>query len=247
MTIPVFILSWERPLYLWVTLDSLHRHTRHPVRFILVDNASRDPLVAEIVSGFERRGMFSDVFRCETNSLQNFPRIAEGMFDRLPDVFGYVEGDVEVLPSDPDWLTIMAGLMDRHPDLAYLGSLIDSGDFAAESEALRLAPGLDETHRRQLVKFYSPERSYPQDAQQPELRTDLAPPGRMCLYRKEALRSVPFMDDAGFTNAVRAEGWTTGIAMRARHRHLSLLHIYDYPDYDVEGRAAFFALPKPGG
>jgi hypothetical protein len=32
--------------------------------------------------------------------------------------------------------------------------------------------------------------------------------------------------------AVRDVGYRVGIATRARHRHLSLLNFFDYPDYD---------------
>jgi hypothetical protein len=33
---------------------------------------------------------------------------------------------------------------------------------------------------------------------------------------------------------VRAAGYHTGIANGVRHRHLSLLNLFDYPDYDVK-------------
>jgi hypothetical protein len=35
-----------------------------------------------------------------------------------------------------------------------------------------------------------------------------------------------------------------GIASRVRHRHLSLLHIFDEPAYDTAARDAFFFGPK---
>lgn len=59
--ITVLIQSRNRPLYLWACLDSLFTYTQRPARFILVDNASDDPAVLEVVRGFERRGMFAAV------------------------------------------------------------------------------------------------------------------------------------------------------------------------------------------
>ncbi len=43
----VFILSWERPIYTWVCLDSLYRETNSPAKFVIADNASRDPMVKQ--------------------------------------------------------------------------------------------------------------------------------------------------------------------------------------------------------
>jgi GT2 family glycosyltransferase len=65
--IPVLITSYNRPLYLWACLDSLYRHTRHPHRFTIIDMASEDPLVDEVIAGFARRGMFTEVIRAPRN------------------------------------------------------------------------------------------------------------------------------------------------------------------------------------
>jgi hypothetical protein len=40
-------------------LDSLYCGTTYPHRFVFIDMASDDPLVPQVVAGFERRGMFS--------------------------------------------------------------------------------------------------------------------------------------------------------------------------------------------
>jgi len=64
----VFILSWERPLYLWACLDSLRTQTKTACRFVLLDNDSQDPLVHRIIESFEARDLFHKVHRRKENS-----------------------------------------------------------------------------------------------------------------------------------------------------------------------------------
>lgn len=64
----VLVFTWNRPLYLWVCLDSLYRYAKHPARFVLVDNGSTDPHVPQVVEGFVRRGMFTYVELAKDNS-----------------------------------------------------------------------------------------------------------------------------------------------------------------------------------
>ena len=45
----VFIRCRNRPSHLWATLDSLHRNTRTPCRFVLIDNASDDPETLRVI------------------------------------------------------------------------------------------------------------------------------------------------------------------------------------------------------
>lgn len=243
--ITVFVLSWERPLYLWVTLDSLYRHTRHPVRFILCDNHSQDPLVRQVVRGFERRGLFYAVELFPENLLGNFQRAVEKYGAILGDYFGVVEADVEVLPGEPCWLTTMVSIMDRHPKLQFLGSLVDHADFVSVEDARRLAPGLDDEQLLALVKAFSPEKEFVQGAPGQELETAYKPPGRLNLYRTAVLPKIPLMADGPFSDAVRAMGDEVGVALKVRHRHLSLLNLYDYPEYDMAARDDFFAPPEP--
>ena len=66
--IPIFIISRNRPLYLWACLDSLFKFTRYPHHFIFGDNGSDDPAVPRVIDGFRRRGMFhSELLRPEND------------------------------------------------------------------------------------------------------------------------------------------------------------------------------------
>jgi len=238
--IPVFVLAWERPIYLWVTLDSLFRHTKQPAEFVLIDNGSRNPLVREVIAGFERRGMFADIIFSPANDPHTFANVVANRMATLPGTFVLVEGDVEVQPSEPCWLSEFTALMGEHSDIGYLGSLIDASDFVDIEDAARIAPvGLGRDRVEALLKAHSPERAYPQD-DPARLNLELQPPGRICIYRTEVVRRTPITTDGHFTAAVRRLGFKAGIANRVRHRHLSLLHVFDEPDYDTLARDAFF-------
>jgi len=241
MATPVFIWAWERPIYLWVTLDSLFRNTpAGAADFILINNGSKHSMVREVIAGFERRGMFKEVLHAPENRPQNFPEAVAERRERLGEFFGFVEGDVEVLPGEPSWILEMLSIMREQPEIAYLGSLIDARDFVDLERAQALAPlGVEENRFKALLKAHSPERAYPQIGS--ERVIDLQPPGRLCLYRTSILDRVPIQPDAPFTESVRAIGMKVGIATRVRHRHLSLLHVFDEPAYDTAARDAFFA------
>ena len=99
--ITVLISSRNRPIYLWACLDALWRHTSFPHRFILVDMASDDDLVAQVIRGFERRGMFAEVIRAERNDPAVLTRLVMHELDRWAPYFAYVESDVVVEETSP--------------------------------------------------------------------------------------------------------------------------------------------------
>jgi hypothetical protein len=67
------------------------------------------------------------------------------------------------------------------------------------------------------------------------------PPGRLLLVRNSALREVGPGTDGQLHNKFLAAGYETGIATAVRHRHLSLLNIFDYPEHDTNARDRFMA------
>ena len=138
--IAVVIQSRNRPLYLWASLDALFRHTTFPHRFVLVDMASEDPLVRQVVRGFERRGMFSEVVWMPRNSWSELCAFLEQRLPVLGEYAAYVESDVVVAEMEPCWLSIFVGLMRANPRLAMLGSVIDKRDFVDLESALRTQP-----------------------------------------------------------------------------------------------------------
>ncbi|MGA2185826.1 MAG: hypothetical protein ABSH47_22635 [Bryobacteraceae bacterium] len=242
--VTVIILSRNRPLYLWTCLDSLYRYTRHPARFVFVDNHSDDPGIRKVVAGFERRGMFDKVEWHETNSPK---RVAEAIARYRYGGANYlvvVESDVVVFDTQSCWLSRMCALMDAHPKLGILGSYCDTRDFVDAAKARLLAPDLDAYWFDRLIKAHSPERSLSPDPPQEALIQPFNPPGRLVMVRKEVIDTIPFATDGLVYSLAKAAGIDAAIATEVRHRHLSLLNLFDYPDYDVRARDEFFAVNK---
>jgi hypothetical protein len=245
--ITVLISCRNRPLYLWASLDSLYRYTRYPHRFVLLDMASDDPLVGEVIKGFERRGMFSEVIRAPRNDPRELWKTIWSLVAGSGTCFGYTEGDVIVEGSDPCWLGAFVELMEQNQKLAMVGPAIDKQDFVSWECARTTEPDLDNEHLAALIKLHSPERD--QDigsASQGGLAYPHNPPGRLLLLRCTALAQVGAGTDATLNHKFREAGYDTGIARAVRHRHLSLLNLFDYPDYNTTDRNAFMKLADAG-
>jgi len=242
MTKPVDVLiaCFERPLHLWACLDSLYRHTRHPHRFTLVDMASADPMVPRVIASFERRGMFVNVIRAARNDPAELWNVASA-FARTGEFLGYADGDVTVEDVEPCWLGTFVTLMEQHPRLAMVGPTVDKRDFVSWQRARSLEPGLDEAQLAELIKLHSPERDQDVGGTEGEsLVHPHNPPGRLVLMRCAALLKIGGGTDGFLDRKFRDAGYETGLAVNVRHRHLSLLNLFDYPEYDTAGREAFF-------
>jgi hypothetical protein len=238
--ITVFIHSYNRPLYLWASLDSLYRGTQYPHRFIFIDMASDDALVRQVVAGFERRGMFSEVVWSPSGDVNSFWALLWPRLKQAGPIFAYCQTDVIVERTNPCWLTTFATLMQSAPRLAMLGSAIDKDDFVGFDEARRLEPRAEDQHLRAMIKWFSPERGQNTSAAQGPIFSPHHPAGRLLMLQSEALVKVGMGYDGALHQKLIAAGYETGIATAVRHRHLSLLHIYDYPQYDHVRRDAYY-------
>jgi len=232
--IPVFILSWERPLYLWASLDSLYRLTRHPHRFFLSDNASVDPAVRRVIRGFERRRMFEEVEYCCENRADRLRCMFAKWRPVMPEFFVFIESDVEVLTDD--WLGVMWRRMRQQPKLGMLGSAIDAGDFVDPAFGRSIEPDMPQPQFEDMIKARSPER---------RAEPLPNPPGRLLMLRTATLDTVAVNRDSIWARNMREAGWEVDVAAEVRHRHLSLLNFYDYPAYDTTHRNAFFNAVNP--
>ncbi|HEX4299948.1 MAG TPA: glycosyltransferase family A protein [Gammaproteobacteria bacterium] len=236
----VFILSWERPLYLWACLDSLHTSTRVPCRFVLMDNASQDPLVERIIGAFEARGMFHKVYRRTDNSPHALAEALDAHRNEVGDYFGFVESDVMVLRSEPCWLEEFQQLTAADPSIAMLGSLIDKVDFIDPAWIAQRFPHLDEAELKFFAKATTKERTLLD--RYPERTTNvITPPGRLMFLQREAIGRTGMLPDFKLANTLREMGYKASIATRVRHRHLSLANVFDYPEYERDNRDQFFA------
>ncbi|MGP1281410.1 MAG: hypothetical protein ACTS1X_00410 [Parasphingopyxis sp.] len=235
-----FILSWERPIYLWACLDSFYRATRSPCRFVLADNASGDPLVQDVIDGFERRGMFEAVHRCPENDPRRFELLIGEYWDEIDEFFVFVEGDTAVVETERCWLETILSHMRADPEIGAIGSRVYQPDFVDIDQARKLRPDMSGEDLAFLVKAGAPMRRYvPVDD---PLISPHCPPLRLLVMRKKAFAQIGFDRDAAMHRALKAKGWKSLISTEVVHRHLSLLNIYDYPDYNREHREKFFTL-----
>jgi len=235
----VLILSWERPLYLWASLDSLYRNTRSDVDFVLIDNNSQDPLVAKVISGFNRRGMFSEVVVSPSND----PGIIDKQMRRLRPTLGryvgFVESDVVVERGERCWVETMVDIMESRPQLAMLGSQVDKADFINLDWIVGQVGHELEKRLVELAKGQSPERaSYVAPGALGEPHN---PAGRLLMLRTAAIGEVGFAADAVLYRRLKAKGHEALVTGDVIHRHLSLLNFFDYPDYDVFARGDFMS------
>lgn len=248
--ITVFIISWGRPIYLWSCLDALYRLTRTPARFILIDNFHPDPLIQDVINGFERRGLFAEVIRFPTNSFEN---IRNAYYERLADIgplHVYIESDCVICEQTECWLETMQNIMNSHQNLGLLGSLVDTKDFVSESTALSLTGG-DLATAEFLAKLNSPERQFANNPDWADTSREIFitqtpcpvsnPPGRLMMLRTEQMIKIGFHLDYVLAAHLRDRGFESAICPLVRHRHLSLLNIFDYDQYEAEHRHSFFS------
>jgi hypothetical protein len=239
-------VSYERPLYLWATLDSLYRNTRSPVRFVLVDSGSQDPLVHQVIEGFVRRGLLAEVHKHSENNTSWAASFFEERRERLGEVFFYLDADVVVLDSSACWVERFTRLMNEQPDLAMVGSRIDKSDFEdQEGIEQRIGRKLS-TGEKQQIKLFSPERKQAEIGPWELLETN--PAGRLLALRTgpvhEHLGNVMNHTDAEMHRILKGHGWRTGIFGGVVHRHLSLCNLFDYPEYAMHERDKYF-WPQP--
>lgn len=230
-TVYALVRTWNRPLHLWACLDSLYRATRHPCRFVLLDNGSDDPLVHEVIRGFERRGMFHAVHRMERNHAANQAEVWALHRAGMGRYVVLIDGDTAVERTEPCWLERLLGVAERHARIGLLGTAVDTSDFVDPEWARSRAPDLPDEVLGELVKARSPERRQPRSSA--EIMQPYPPAGRLLLARTQVLdQTGPLIGNRRLCAAVEAAGWEVGIATSVTHRHLSLLNFFDYPDYD---------------
>jgi hypothetical protein len=98
--ITVFVHSYNRPFYLWASLDSLYRSTRHPHRFVFIEMDSDDPLVRQVVAGFERRGMFSEAVWSPRGEVDSLRALLWSRLGTIGPFFAYFQTGVIIETTD---------------------------------------------------------------------------------------------------------------------------------------------------
>jgi GT2 family glycosyltransferase len=238
----IFVLSWNRPIYLWVCLDSIYRHTKHSCKIVLADNNSSDPLVHQVIDGFEKRGLFHAVHRYSDNDPFRFKKLIKEYWDEIEKYFVLVEADIEIIPTTSCWLNTLVNHMERDETIGSIGSRVYQKDFVSIEEAKKLQPNASIHDLNQLIKSHAPMRDY-KHTEEP-LICPHNPPLRLLLMRKKAYQKIEFGRDTEIHQRLIQQGYQSLISTEVVHRHLSLLNIYDYSDFSNKARDIFFDKQK---
>jgi len=114
----IVVLSFNRPLYLWKSLESLHENTLFPYELIVVDDGSSDRATMGEIYGL---GIGQHISSAIFNFGQNI-----GIGAGINRGFGVARGDY-LLKMDADleykegWLTEAVGLLETFPEIGILG------------------------------------------------------------------------------------------------------------------------------
>jgi len=242
----IFILSWNRPIYLWVCLDSIYRHTTHPCKIIIADNNSDDPLVKEIIKNFDKRGLFHAVHFYDENDPFRLKKLVDQYWDEIDEYFVFIESDIEILPLEDKscWLTEFVTYLEEDPELGIVGSRVYQNDFINMENAKILEPHLSDDELTFLIKANAPMRKYQHTDD--TLISPHNPPLRLLMIRKDNYALTGFGRDTEIHKRTIENGYKSRISTKIVHRHLSLLNIFDYNRYSGHARDAFFneQIPK---
>jgi hypothetical protein len=199
----------------------------------LIDSHSDDPLVRDVIRGFERRGMFYDIEWAQSNSEMTWFRALHQYRPLFGEYFVHIDSDTVVYDTEPCWLSRLSALMDAHPNLGMLGSYIDGRDYVDPARAAEIAPHMNPKSRSDLIKEDDPERGLPLIPPVQGIIDPFNPPGRLMVLRTRVLDIVGLehWEDHMLYRSVKGAGMEAGIATDVRHRHLSALNIFDYPEH----------------
>ena len=230
----ILMLVHDRPIYLYMTLDSLQRATLSPYRLTVFHHLSGDPLVSQVLQGFLARGVIDQIIEIpdETVAYVKLFRMASARGLRDGEVFFWLEDDVVIEADSRCWIAKMLAAFGADDRLAMAGSAIDKSDFI-DPGALQAVLGRDLTAAElTVIKAASPERH--QEFENGEMvgRTH-GVAGRFMGLRSAAITEDVINLDYLMNRALHAAGWTTRVLPDVRHRHMSLQNYYDYPDYMV--------------
>jgi len=238
----IFILCWNRPLYLWACLDSIYRHTKYPCKIIIADNNSTDPLIKKIINSFDRRGLFYKIHLYDDNDPFRLKKLVNEYQDEIGEYFVFIEGDIEIMPlEDGCWLQKFMSYMHENNNLASVGSRVYQDDFVSMQDAQSLIPDANKIELEFLIKAKAPMRYY--NKTKHKARKLIDPhnaPLRLLMIRKSAYNQIEFGKDSFIYKSFKKLGFDAMISTEVVHRHLSLLNIYDYYEYSSIERNAFF-------
>lgn len=230
----ILMLVHDRPIYIYMTLDSLRRATRSPYHLTVFHHPSGNPLVPQVLQSFVHRGVIDEIVEITDEYVDHLEILRMATERHLLDhdfVFWFEE-DVVIESDERCWIEKMIAAFHEDTRLAMVGSAIDKTDFISpERLSAQMGRALTDEELA-MIKASSPERLQRFENGEMVGRVHNVP-GRFLGLRTAAITEDVINVDSRMDAAVRARGWTTRTLPTVRHRHMSLQNYYDYPDYYV--------------
>lgn len=225
------MLVHDRPIYLYMTLDSIRRATYSPYHLTVFHHPSGNPLVSQVLQSFVARGVIDEIIEI-TDEFVDHVKIVRTARDRgLRDheFFFWFEEDVQIERGKRCWIEKMVEAFRADDRLAMVGSAVDKSDFISV-KGLQAELGRELTaDELKLIKARSPERR--QKFVNGEMTGKVhSVAGRFVGLRTAAITDDVINVDSLMDRHLRERGWTTRTLANVRHRHMSLQNYYDHPD-----------------
>jgi len=195
--------------------------------------------------------MFAEIVMFKDNSFENIRQGYRSRLDKVGARHVFMESDAVICDRSSCWIETMQQIMVKNPFIGMLGSMIDVRDFVPADNAFVLTNN-DHKAARFLAKLNSPERGFIHEPAWSDSSNEFFiteppcpirnPPGRLMMLDTETMLDLGLHTDGALANQFRLRGMTPSITPLVKHRHLSLLNIYDYKDYCPKSRNAFFSV-----
>lgn len=213
--IPIYLLTYKRPEYLFCTLDNLTKNTVYPHK-VFVGTQDRSEETKRILNIFkENRKSIDDwCYQRDKDFRKNRDRLI-GKFNIKNDYFVITDDDILF---EKWWLAKMVALMEKYADFGMIGCELDEVDMPDRSNPL--------TPRRKKNKMIWTRRNrYDNELDETE---SVAVPmvSRQKLYKKIG----EYYRDHNYSIELKKRGYKVGLAKNVKARHLGQNIFYDYPN-----------------
>jgi len=149
--IDILFVTYHRPNFCYMALESIHTRTKIPHRVIVVDNGS-GPEKQDMLRKYQKEGVIDVLLLLDKNYGLEYAKNTGLRFVESDPYFVNTDDDclIEAPTAEGDWLSKMVKLMDENPDY---------GAISTRPQALMGVPNLF-TKDRDIGQFYVCGGSY---------------------------------------------------------------------------------------
>ncbi len=142
--IDILVTTYHRQKFTQLTIDSIRERTKTPYRLIVVDNGSSSDM-RQMLFDYQMMGVIKVLILLDRNYGLEYAKNTGLRFVQSQPYFVNTDNDLIIQDSDPDWLSQMVSLMDRHKEF---------GAIAARPQCLLGVVDIfkDEEHTKHLTE-----------------------------------------------------------------------------------------------